>query len=156
MLRSACFAACVALAMGHGALYHPTPRNALDNVLPEYAGGKAPVQGSASTTNCQVAHRCLQPALAPTETEMATIWAATWETGRPPMDYPTAKHVSGALPSTITRRTSASLPPSLCLYQQYTAPSQTHQNCAKETDRPTFSWKLISSCSIWCPLLSQE
>jgi len=49
MLRSACFAACVALAMGHGALYHPTPRNALDNVLPEYAGGKAPVQACTCT-----------------------------------------------------------------------------------------------------------
>merc|ERR1712070_512136 len=41
----------VALPMvcGHGALYKPTPRNAMDNVLPEYANGKSPTQGCTCT-----------------------------------------------------------------------------------------------------------
>ena len=34
------------LATGHGALYIPTPRNALESVLPEFADGKSPTQGN--------------------------------------------------------------------------------------------------------------
>ena len=36
-------------ADAHGALYWPTPRNAMDNVLPEYAGGRSPTQGCTCT-----------------------------------------------------------------------------------------------------------
>mmetsp|Transcript_20223 Transcript_20223/g.56068 ORF Transcript_20223/g.56068 Transcript_20223/m.56068 type:complete len:414 (-) Transcript_20223:94-1335(-) len=32
----------IALAAGHGALYIPKPRNAMDSSLPEFAGGRAP------------------------------------------------------------------------------------------------------------------
>ena len=32
----------LALVAGHGALYIPTPRNAMDRALPEFAGGRAP------------------------------------------------------------------------------------------------------------------
>ena len=49
VIRVFCFAALVGMVVGHGALYHPTPRNAMDNVLPEYAGGKSPTQGCTCT-----------------------------------------------------------------------------------------------------------
>jgi hypothetical protein len=35
----------VHVVRAHGALYWPTPRNSIDNVLPEYKGGKSPTQG---------------------------------------------------------------------------------------------------------------
>lgn len=34
----------VALATGHGGLYIPTPRNAMDRHLPEFEGGKSPIE----------------------------------------------------------------------------------------------------------------
>ena len=37
--------AAVHVVRAHGALYWPTPRNSIDNVLPEYKGGKSPTQG---------------------------------------------------------------------------------------------------------------
>merc|ERR1711907_188896 len=48
-LKLVCLASCVALVNAHGALYKPTPRNAMDNILPEYANGKSPTQGCACT-----------------------------------------------------------------------------------------------------------
>ena len=36
-------------ADAHGALFIPTPRNAMDAVLPEYADGKSPGQGCTCT-----------------------------------------------------------------------------------------------------------
>ena len=33
----------------HGSLYIPTPRNAMDSVLPEFANGKSPTQGCTCT-----------------------------------------------------------------------------------------------------------
>ena len=38
------FASLVALASGHGAMYIPTPRNAMDSMLPEFEGGKSPIE----------------------------------------------------------------------------------------------------------------
>jgi hypothetical protein len=32
------------LVAGHGALYIPTPRNAMDRALPEFEGGKSPME----------------------------------------------------------------------------------------------------------------
>jgi lytic starch monooxygenase len=32
------------LAHGHGALYIPTPRNAIDRALPEFEGGRSPIE----------------------------------------------------------------------------------------------------------------
>eukprot|EP00419_Tripos_fusus_P012397 CAMPEP_0172667152 /NCGR_PEP_ID=MMETSP1074-20121228/8242_1 /TAXON_ID=2916 /ORGANISM="Ceratium fusus, Strain PA161109" /LENGTH=438 /DNA_ID=CAMNT_0013483619 /DNA_START=59 /DNA_END=1376 /DNA_ORIENTATION=+ len=34
----------VALVAGHGALYIPSPRNAMDRILPDFAGGKSPLE----------------------------------------------------------------------------------------------------------------
>lgn len=39
----------LASCVGHGALYVPTPRNALESVLPEFADGKSPTQGCTCT-----------------------------------------------------------------------------------------------------------
>jgi hypothetical protein len=36
------------IAMGHGSLYIPTPRNAIDSTLPAYADGKSPTQVGVS------------------------------------------------------------------------------------------------------------
>ncbi len=55
----------VTFAEGHGALYHPTPRNAMDNVLSEYAGGRSPTQrctctngnGVSATGGCDLGNR---------------------------------------------------------------------------------------------------
>lgn len=35
----------------HGALYIPTPRNAMDSALPEFQGGKSPIAGSCTCNN---------------------------------------------------------------------------------------------------------
>ena len=39
------------LAAGHGALYIPTPRNAMDRALPEFEGGKSPTGQSCTCNN---------------------------------------------------------------------------------------------------------
>ena len=32
------------VAVAHGAMYIPTPRNAMDRALPEFEGGKSPIE----------------------------------------------------------------------------------------------------------------
>lgn len=49
MLVMAILASVVDIGCGHGALFIPPPRNAMDNVLPEWADGKAPSQGCTCT-----------------------------------------------------------------------------------------------------------
>ena len=34
----------LALVAGHGALYIPTPRNSIDRMLPEFRGGRSPME----------------------------------------------------------------------------------------------------------------
>jgi len=38
------FGCIISLVHGHGALYIPTPRNAMDRILPEFRGGKSPIE----------------------------------------------------------------------------------------------------------------
>ena len=62
MSRVLVFFALVSSVAGHGALYIPTPRNAMDRALPEFEGGKSPKEActcnngnggkSATSTGC--------------------------------------------------------------------------------------------------------
>jgi len=48
-LKNGVLLAAAMLVSGHGALFIPPPRNAMDNILPEYSGGKSPAQGCTCT-----------------------------------------------------------------------------------------------------------
>lgn len=67
MSRVLVFFALVSSVAGHGALYIPTPRNAMDRALPEFEGGKSPKEActcnngnggkSATSTGCDMGLR---------------------------------------------------------------------------------------------------
>ena len=40
-MRACVYASIVGVALGHGALYIPSPRNSQDNVLPQFEGGRS-------------------------------------------------------------------------------------------------------------------
>ena len=41
-MRACVYASIVGVALGHGALFIPSPRNSQDNVLPQFKGGRSP------------------------------------------------------------------------------------------------------------------
>merc|ERR1719375_2129384 len=48
-MRVCALAASVGAALGHGALFIPTPRNSQDNVLPQFTHGKSPATACTCT-----------------------------------------------------------------------------------------------------------
>ena len=90
-MRACVFANIVGVALGHGALFIPAPRNSQDNVLPQFKGGRSPatpctcVNGNGNGTDgCDQGHR------SGGDGQACLWWSQVSESARPPTRPPSA------------------------------------------------------------------